>query len=257
MFKHDFKNEENNAISIARDAINANSQNVLKTGIIKPSNYNALSEGVTSDNLNAVLDHIFSNESSRLNALQNSKIAFSGRHENLSVVKLEFDAAKLKTELGVTEKNKTLVPAIDAILKKGIELEVPTTLYDKYASDEYISSAVSDKMLEKGIESSKWVEDNLHYKYSIRKGSDNTFVVSMYTKEYDPKKTPSFYFTNAVNESFPASIGLDAVMKIVRAAPTENTTYIDGIIKQLSKKNDALKQKPGESDAAYYKRIGV
>ena len=258
MFKNDFKGEENNAISIARDAIDANKQNVLKTGIIKPSNYSALSEDVNSDDLAKALELIFNNESSRLNALQNSKLAFAGRHENLSVVKLEFDAEKLKKELGVTETtNKTLVPVINAILKKGIELEVPTTLYDRYASDEYISSAVSDKMLEKGIESSKWVEDNLHYKYSIRKGSDNTFVVSMYTKEYDPKKTPSFYFTNAVNESFPASIGLDAVMKIVRAAPTENTTYIESIIKQLSKKNEVNKQKPGESEAAWYKRLGL
>jgi hypothetical protein len=264
-----FKNSpdalNNTADKIAYDAFIENKErgNVTKEGVLKPLNYDEIAGD--NDIKNEIINLIFSNKVQLDKVLSTSEISYTGKTADQSYIKLNFtisDLASLIKAPYVSEKNMPNTDKYSEVLKSiaanGIELSMSKDLYNTYAQNQYMSSLVSDQMLNTGIKQSDFEENNLYYKYNITKGANNTIVATVQTAEYDPKtKSPNYFITRPVSTTFPGDVSIDEIMRLIRESTSTNTSYVLGLIKneKLKNKANSIPKNPNESDDEYIKRV--
>lgn len=254
---------DDKADQIVLNVIEENKGNVTKGGSIKPANYDELTEDASDDDINKIIDLIVNNSDKRNEALTSVTINYSGNKENSAIAKLTIDGSKLSETLitkGSTSENSGMQKALKAITTYGIKFDMNRSTFDNYARDNYMSSIVSESMLKTGIKSSPWEEENLHYKYRILKGANNTITLNISTKEYNPI-TKEFEWGAEIAKTFPKNLGLDAIMGIVKEGTQANTDAINTYLYNQNKKNDYKSnpnlKRPDETMDQYKERINI
>jgi hypothetical protein len=261
-YKNTTDNIDDKADQLAQIVISENKGNVTKGGSLKPINYDQLTENATTDNINKILDLIFNNSDKRNDVLSSVTINYSGKKQNAAVAKLTIDTQKLTSlfDKGSPAEKIGMANAIRSIETFGIEFDMTRNSFDLYAKDNYMSSVVSESMLKTGLKSSPWEEDNLHYKYNIQSGSNNTIILNISTKEYNPT-TKQFTWGSQISKTFPKNLGLDAILGIVKEGTQANTdainTYIYKINQKKDYKNNPDVKKPDETMDQYKERINI
>lgn len=254
---------DDKADQIVLNVIEENRGNVTKGGSIKPANYDELTEDASDDDINKILDLIVNNSDKRNEALTSVTINYSGNKENTAIAKLTIDASKLSETFitkGSPSENSGMQKALKAITTYGIKFDMNRSTFDTYARDNYMSSIVSESMLKTGIKSSPWEEENLHYKYRILQGAQNTITLNISTKEYNPI-TKEFGWGAEIAKTFPKNLGLDAIMGIVKEGTQANTDAINTYLYNQNKKNDYKNnpnlKRPDETMDQYKERINI
>lgn len=242
------------ASNIVKDVVEANTANGLK-----PLNYDELTKNVSSDAMDGALKLLFNNPQTLQSSLTNSTITYSGKNKDMGVARFDIDAEQYRKTIdatffsGKSEAEKTqMVNALKAIADNGVEFDLPRDIFNKYARDNYVSSIVSEAMLKKGIKSSQWEEDNLHYNYTIQKGTSGNVVVTMNTQTYDPV-TKQFTWNDPVNKVYTTSPNLESIMEMIQFSGKPTTDNINQYLyaQALKKENDPGKQQANESYDAY------
>lgn len=254
---------------IFQDVLSENSGNVKEGGGIIPANYDQIKTqmknylGASSDDssLNETLNLLFKNEAVRNASLDRVEIANVGRNENKSVAIVHVNPDKFEKAIsGLFNDTKAsgYKKAIQAIAANPIEFDLDKTTFKKYATDDYMSSIVSESMLKDGIKNSDWEKNNLYYTYSINKGANNTIVLTMNTSSYDIP-TKQFIPNPSVSQTFPSEIGLSEVLNITRRYGLENAMAINNYLMQQSSKSDYKNnpyiKRPNETAEEYELRM--
>lgn len=256
------------ATLIAKDAISNNLGNIIEKsdGIILPSNYDQLTKIANKDQLDDVLKIIFSNPDELDKVLSKTELSYSGQTNDKSSVRLIFDADKLNNLVknvkpvgGTnTDLNKQVYTAIQSLVTNGLELNIDNNIFLKYANDDYMSSVVTDELLSKGITASDYEKNKLFYDYTLVSGANNEIIVKYKVKKYNPN-TNSFKWVDFEPQSYPKSIGVDAILKSLRESFLPNTQSIYSYLNQNNddKENNKtlFEKKQGESSEQRIDRL--
>ena len=256
---------EDKALMIANSAIEKNRDRLLT-----PTNYDVLtSDGTSKDGLNKAIASILNNRDLLNRTLANSYLSFTGSSNETSNIRLEFkrdELYKLITaeEGSASSESKQLKSALNSIATHGITFDVDKSTFREFAKDDYMTSIVTDKLLNQGVRATDYEKNNLYYDYNLVPGFGDNLVLTYSMKTYDPNNK-QFIDGEIKTQSFPKSLGIDNILRLLRDKGLENAYQINSYLKNQQRqltispsidyKNNPNLKDPNETMDQYKMRI--
>jgi hypothetical protein len=275
-----YRNNPDDAVSdksakIALDALAYNKGTVIKggKGVIKPLNFKKLADDSYENEMIKVLEMLFNNKENLNASLISTDLKYQGVSNNLASVKLNFELKKLQEHLIIEGKGKPeterLKKAIQVLATNGLEFSVSKDIFRKYAKDNYMHSALSEKLLKGGdLTATDYEKKNFHYDYRLTLGANDKMLLTYKISSYDTELEGLKEKEESIE--YPITIGIDNVLKDVRELGITNGIEINKFLKdqaeqkqrklekeqkQQKEKNAPNSRQPGESLEDWKKRI--